>query len=140
MSTLPEHVSHLLWQQITIDAGREDHRGTAGKVPGIGRDYFLRRHRAQLLKVLRAEGTGKGRAAHAQLAQGRQILQRRTALPNGFVEQALRQGRRHQQAHRLRAGRLAEDGDVAWIAAELGNIRLHPFQGRDLVKQTEVAR
>ena len=39
--------------------------------------------------------------------------------PMAFVEQALRRRRSHERADGKRAGALAEDGDVAGIAAKL---------------------
>ena len=62
----------------------------------------------------------------------------RPALGDGAPEQPL--GTRHgkQRADAQRPGRLAEDRDVAGIAAEGGDILPHPRERGDLVEQAEV--
>jgi hypothetical protein len=43
-------------------------------------------------------------------------------------------------AHAPAARRLAEDGDVAWVAAERGDVAADPLERRDLVLDPVVAR
>ena len=47
-------------------------------------------------------------------------------------------GHRQQRADAHRAGRLAEDRDVAGVAAEGGDVVPDPLEGGDLVEQAEV--
>ncbi len=61
------------------------------------------------------------------------------ALGDGALEQALRQRRAHESADADGAGRLAEDGHVARVAAEGADVLLHPVQGRYLVQNAVVA-
>ena len=50
-------------------------------------------------------------------------------------------GWHHQQVgDRGRPGALAKDGDVARVAAKIGDMALHPLQGADLVLQAKVRR
>ena len=51
------------------------------------------------------------------------------ALDDGLVKETLGAGQRHQHAHFGAPARLAEDGDVAGIAAEGRDIVPHPFEG-----------
>ena len=55
------------------------------------------------------------------------------------MEQAARQRRRQQAMHRDAARGESEDRDVVRIAAERGDVPLHPLQGRDLVHVGVVA-
>ena len=61
------------------------------------------------------------------------------ALDDGLVEQPL--GARHgqQRAHLPAAAGLAEDRDIARIAAEAAGMLAHPFQRRDQVEHTGIA-
>ncbi|KAL1843512.1 hypothetical protein VTK73DRAFT_2831 [Phialemonium thermophilum] len=54
-------------------------------------------------------------------------------------ELARRPRRRHHGPHRPRPSRLPEDGDAVWVAAEVADVRPHPVQRIDLVRQPEVA-
>ena len=62
------------------------------------------------------------------------------ALHDGLVEQAL--GARHGEegADLSAAARLAEDRDVAGIAAEAGGMLAHPFERGDEIEQAGIAR
>lgn len=65
---------------------------------------------------------------------------RRARLHNRAVEQA--PGfllHAHQVSDRNRAGGLAGEGDACRRAAEVGDVRLHPLEGQDLVLQAPVA-
>ena len=70
----------------------------------------------------------------------RRERERRAALRDRAVEQAVRRGRDEQRAHRVRAGRLAEDRHVVRVAAEALDVGLHPAQRRDLIALAEVRR
>ena len=66
--------------------------------------------------------------------------ERAAALRNRAVEQSFGQRRRAQHADRDSAGRFAEDRHLAGIAAECGDVPLHPLETRDHVQQAVVAR
>ena len=66
--------------------------------------------------------------------------ERRTALHHRLVEQARAHRHGAQERHGGRAGRLAEDRDVARVAAERRAVGLHPSQGLDAVEQAPVRR
>ena len=51
------------------------------------------------------------------------------------AEQACRRGHRQQAGDAHPAGGLTEDRHIARVAAERGDVLLHPFQRRDLVEQ-----
>ena len=76
-----------------------------------------------------------GGAGRALLVGG---LQPRPALNNGLVEQALSRRHGHQRADLRSAAGLAEEGDIAGIAAERLGVVAHPFQRRDEVEQAGV--
>ena len=61
------------------------------------------------------------------------------AFADGFVEEALGDGRGHLFADGEGAGAFAEDGDVAGIAAELRDVALDPFERGGLIHQAVVA-
>jgi len=61
-------------------------------------------------------------------------------LDDGFVEQPARQRRGHHGEHRAATGGFAEQGHIARIAAELRDVLAHPFQRRDLIEETIVAK
>ncbi len=69
------------------------------------------------------------------------VLQRlqAAALGDRVREQAGRRGRGHVVAHALAAGRLAEDRDIARVAAERLGVVPHPAQRRLLVLQAVIA-
>ena len=60
------------------------------------------------------------------------------ALCDRPPEQPVGAGHGEQRADAHRTGRLAEDGDVAGIAAEGRDVVPHPLEGGDLVEQAEV--
>src|SRR5437899_5229729 len=62
----------------------------------------------------------------------------RPTLSDSPVKQPFgtRHGKQRADAHG--ASRLAEDGDVLWIAAEGSDVLLHPLEGSDLVEQGAV--
>ncbi len=61
-------------------------------------------------------------------------------LRHRALEQALGLRRARQGGHHAGAGRLAHDGDLVRITAELGDVGLDPLQDRDGVHQGIVAR
>src|SRR4051794_35885401 len=62
----------------------------------------------------------------------------RPTLGDCAVKQPLGTGHGKQRADAHSTSRLTEDGDVPWIAAEGSDVLLHPLEGRNLIKQTEV--
>src|SRR6266568_2264883 len=62
----------------------------------------------------------------------------RPTLDDGPVKQPLGTGHGQQRANAHRASRLAEDGDVLWIATKGGDILPYPLEGSDLVEQGAV--
>ena len=56
------------------------------------------------------------------------------------MEEPFGQGRRRQAVRIRRAGRLATDRHVAGVAAEGGNVVVHPAQRRDQIEKRVVAR
>ena len=60
-------------------------------------------------------------------------------LRDGLVEEAAGERRGHHVQHGFATGRLAEDRDVARVATEGLDVRLHPFEGGDLVEGAVVA-
>ena len=93
--------------------------------------------RDRLSGCLDAKLLGKA-LADPPRGRGRDHVMRRPALGDGAPEQPLGTGHGKQRADAHRTSRLAEDGDVAGIAAEGGDILLHPLEGGDLVEQAEV--
>jgi hypothetical protein len=63
----------------------------------------------------------------------------RAAFRDGFLEEAARERRGHEDSGIDRAGGLAEDGDVVGIAAEAGDVVVDPVEGEDLIHQAVVA-
>src|SRR6202000_1727367 len=63
----------------------------------------------------------------------------RTALRNNTPKQAFRKRRDHELTCVDRACGLAEQGDIVWIAAELGDISLNPSKRSELIQQTIIA-
>ena len=55
------------------------------------------------------------------------------------MEQPLSRRHSQQRAHLAASAGLPEDGDVARIAAERGDIVAHPFKGGDQIQQADVA-
>src|SRR5581483_11594877 len=55
------------------------------------------------------------------------------------MEQTLRRTHRHQSAHFSRAARLAEDGDVVRVAAEIGDVVVDPLERGYGVQDAAVA-
>ena len=62
------------------------------------------------------------------------------SLPDRAHEEAASQRRWHQRVHAPRARRFARDGDLRRVAAESGDVALHPIQRRDLIEHAVVAR
>lgn len=60
------------------------------------------------------------------------------ALGDAAVEQTGGSGHDHQHRDRCGARRFAEDGDVVLIAAESGDVVVHPLKRSDLVEQSPV--
>ena len=55
------------------------------------------------------------------------------------MEESFCQGRACEDAATDGASRLAEDGHLRWVAAEVADVPLYPLQGKDLVEQAIVA-
>ena len=70
---------------------------------------------------------------------GRHGRNQRAAHGHGTVEAAFGRWHRHQLGDVEAAGRLAENGDIAWVAAERLDLGTHPTQRRHLVQQRFVA-
>jgi hypothetical protein len=114
---------------------------------GPGGHDPLHRQAAQV-----GERTGAGRGAQHLAEQGadmgglvgRQQLavadHRRAAFDDGLLHQPARERRSDQDGGILRAGRLAEYRDIGRIAAEPGDIVVHPAQGGDLIEDAVGAR
>ncbi len=115
--------------------GAEAHIGRRTFQPGRWQCPQALRHRgrvgaARLGGVVVADGL-RGRPVRLRLAG--------TALQDGGSEQPLRRGRDEVVAHRHRSGRLAGDGHLLRVAAEAGDVVVHPPQRRLLVGQAVVA-
>ena len=111
---------------------------------GAGADQLVDRDRAQL----RGAAVGRQRRACRPAPRPRsrpapgspaRPSRRRTAR-SPSANRPARRRRHHQRQHVRAAGGLAEDGDVVRIAAERGDVALHPLQRRDLVHQTVVGQ
>ena len=63
-----------------------------------------------------------------------------TRFDDGFMEQAVRQRRRHHGQDRPAAGGFAEDRDVMRVAAKRRDVLPYPLQRRDLVEEGVVAQ
>ena len=116
-------------------------RGADRLLRGFHRRQKLRhRQRLQLAKVVAGEaehlqhGIGQLGCAVA-LAQP----DRRAALHDGAMEQPARRRHRQQRADLAAAAELAEDRDVARIAAEAVDVVAHPFQCGDHVQRAGIA-
>ena len=118
----------------------DNHAGGSPQVPlnilsGL-RAQLCQRLRARVRRDLRAGLFGLGqrhRAADPNAHEARAFRNRAMEQPFGFL------GRQH--ARNLEpAGRLAENRDVSWVAAEARDVLLDPFEGRDGVHQAVVAR
>ena len=64
---------------------------------------------------------------------------RASTLTDAGTEEPLCQGRGTEHTTADGSSTLAEDGDLRGVAAKVGNVALHPFEGEDLVEQTVVA-
>ena len=73
-----------------------------------------------------------------RLFDGAQLVDGRAHGPR-LVEQPLRGGSRQKRHDGRAAGRLAEDRDVARVAAERGDVVAHPLERGHLVEQPRVA-
>lgn len=60
-------------------------------------------------------------------------------LDESAREEAARSSRREHSDDTLATSRLAEDGDMGWIAAECCDVAVDPFESRDLVHDTVAA-
>jgi hypothetical protein len=91
-----------------------------------------------------------GRIADAELLQhrvgqrigalARREAHRRARLDHRAVEEALRGRHDQERADLSAAARLAEDRDVAGIAAKRGDVVAHPTERRDHVERAGIAR
>ncbi len=77
-------------------------------------------------------------AARAQTAAAQR--EERPAFADRAMDQPLGKRRDHQRAHRKRPGRLAEDRDLARVAAKGRDVVVHPLQRGHLIEQAVVAR
>src|SRR5258707_5562185 len=74
-----------------------------------------------------------------RLRQGSRRSKSRTALRNNVPKQSGRERRSHEQRGVDRAGRLAKQGDVVRIAAELSDVSFYPRECGKLVQQSIIS-
>src|SRR5258706_13419670 len=136
----------------------EHYRRVRGHVPTVHRRahvgrVLFRRRRGSLLQLLGGKPTqeldlrGTSRRPQADGEAGARlfgILERGhgiawSALLDGPMQQSSGLWRSDQQPGVPAARRLTEYGNVFGIAAESGDIVMHPFQGCELVKQAVIA-
>ena len=139
-------------EDLAVDHGLEQHPvdGHLAPASGIGiLDAFEVELRLRLDEALHRDGGDRLSALRhpEQLAEhradpfrrvGRDHVVAGAALQDGSPEQAGRLADGDQRRHAEGARRLAEDGDVAGVAAEGADVFLHPAQGRQLVEQPQV--
>jgi len=109
-----------------------------GLQPRLRREHPLDRHLSDRRTGRRHPQPRGAVPADPRRDLGRGHLVGRTTLQDCPAEQPLRAGHGEQHADAHRTGRLTEDGDVGGVAAERGDVLLHPLQGGDLVEQTQV--
>src|SRR5438270_13653500 len=78
--------------------------------------------------------------AHEPRGFQREGVMPRPALGNHPAKQPSGAWHRQQCGSTHASRRLADDGDLARVASKSGNVLLHPFKGRHLVKQPQVGR
>src|SRR5208283_4284842 len=61
------------------------------------------------------------------------------ALPNRLLKKTLRQGRRHLRGDGKRSRAFAKDRDISRIAAERGDVVMHPPKRGQLIEQPVIA-
>ena len=119
------------------------HERPEGKGPQVGQQR-RRRHLAEAGQLVRcaraADRRGERGGGGGALGGGALARRAAAALADRAMEELAAAGRRHLVAHVRRPGGLAEDRDLARVAAERGDVGLDPAQGRLLVEQPLVAR
>ena len=128
-------------QKISIDV-RNKIDDAAGLKKSV--EQFLRRHGAELRQSLLTESSAD--QFRIPLFADRHGIERdsaaeksRATLPDRLLEQAVGGRGGHQGADRKRSGALAEDGHVAGIAAECGDVVMDPVESDQLIEQAVVA-
>ena len=139
-----EDLLDLALQQLAVEEGGVIRYAQSGEFfqdrgPAFAAQAFDGRFRIE------AEGAGRflaelvGREVFAAAGfQRRSDPAASAALDDGLLEKPARCGGRHQRQNANAARRLAEQGDVAWIAAERFDVGLHPFQRGDLVEDAVI--
>lgn len=123
--------------RVTV-LGAERHRSQHPELPRHLRHVVLPFHHFHGGSLL---GDGLGGDAHGVVHPGPPARNAQGgALDNGALEQCRGFGRRHQVGDRVTACGLAEGRDPAGIAAECGDVALHPAEGFELVQQAQVGR
>ena len=140
-----EGVERLLGDQVAVDERRQGHdvgrpTGALGGQPALGGHHLGGGHRGQPV----------ARRGHLQLGgQAPGVVQRQVvgagqhrgaAHGDHPVEQATGPGHRQQRHRSRRPGRLAAHRDPGRVAAERGDVALHPLQRRQPVEHPPVGR
>src|SRR5208283_2118571 len=68
------------------------------------------------------------------------LLQRGTALDDGFVKETFGRGHGEEGADFASAAGLAEDGHIAGIASKTADVVVHPLKRRHDVEHADVSR
>ena len=105
-------------------------------------DQLLHRQRAQVVDAAGVEA--ERRQQRARVAWWRSSVRLAVIcwplMRDDAMEQAARRRHRHQRGALRAAARLAEDRDVAGVAAELGDVVAHPLRARGPGRAADVAR
>ena len=132
MFFLREDGVHLVGQDPAIDVDAAAKR--------LDCEDLFRRHGPQRLQRVGADSGRERTAATLGVGEPRIARELTAALCNHALEQSCRQRRRLNDVDAPRAGRLAEDRHLAGVAAERGDVVLHPFQRGDVIEDGVVAR
>ena len=132
---LPRHHAD---QHLRTPALRVGMRAEIGLQLGLGRQQSIDRHRRDRLSGGPTPSCSASRWPTRSRSRGRDHVMSRAALGDGAPEQPGGAGHGQQRADAHRPGRLAEDGDVAGIAAEGADVVPHPLQRGDLVEQAAI--
>ena len=135
-------IERIARQRVTVDDGAEAHTTAAGRRAAAAhrRQQLLDRHLLRLCRLSRLQAERRHHTIGRLLCVVfRHLLQRRPALDDRLVEEALRRRHRQQRAHLAAAAGLAEDRHVARVAAKARDVVAHPLQRRDDVQHAHVA-
>ncbi len=125
-------------QRVSVDDRREVQWRTVAR--SRGGHELLDRHLLQLIHLVGLEiQLGEVRFCRLHGGFAGDTLDRGTAFDHGAMEQALRRRHCHQRADFSAAAGLAEERDVARIAAEGCDVVAHPFERCDDVEVAQVA-